>query len=209
MAQPTIRVLCVDDHRIVREGIVLVLGLHPDLHVIASAATGEEAVALFEQHRPDVTVMDLRLPRMSGVDAIEAIRRIDPVARIIALTVHQGDEDIYRALAAGASAYLLKDVLSDDLVSSIRKAHRGESDVTPMVAESLSKRAQFVPLTRREVEILKCISQGLRNKEISVALGIVPETVHVHLKSIFVKLDVHDRTEAVCVGLRRGIIHIP
>jgi two-component system, NarL family, response regulator len=204
-----IRVLCVDDHRIVREGIALIIGRQPDMKVVGSAATGEEAVELFERHRPDITLMDLQLGSMSGVEAIRAIRQQDAAARIVVLTMYHGDEDIHRALEAGAAAYLLKDTLSDDLIRIVREVHVG---TTPLISSDvqahLAERASRPQLTRREVQVIELISYGMRNKEIAAALGISEETAQVHVKNILAKLNVQDRTAAMNVALRRGIIHI-
>ena len=209
MAESPIRILCVDDHRIVREGIELIIAKQPDMQVSASAASGEESVALFRQHRPDVTLMDLQLGAMSGVDAIRAIRREHPDARIVVLTMFQGDEDIFRALQAGAATYLLKDTLSDDLIRVIREVHGGKHPVPPPeVAARLAERAAGPTLTPREVQVIGLIAEGMRNKEIAAALGISDETVQVHVKSIFWKLKVNDRSAAMNVALRRGIIHL-
>jgi two-component system NarL family response regulator len=204
-----IRVLCVDDHRIVREGIALIIGRQPDMTVVGSAATGEEAVTLFERHRPDITLMDLQLGSMSGVEAIRAIRRQDAAARIVVLTMYHGDEDIYRALEAGAAAYLLKDTLSDDLIRVVRDVHAGsEPLISSDVQAHLSERASRPQLTRREVQVIELIAFGMRNKEIAAALRISEETAQVHVKNILAKLDVQDRTAAMNVAIRRGIIHI-
>ena len=180
-----IRVLCVDDHRLVRDG-----------------------VALFTQLRPDITLMDLQLPVMSGLQALREIKRADANARVIILTMYRGDEDIYRALSAGAATYLLKDTVSDDLISVIREVHAGKRPIGPEVQARLDERAEHPPLTDREVEVLQLVYRGQRNKEIAKALLISEETVRVHLKNVFAKLDVTDRTAAVNVALRRGIIHV-
>ena len=208
MTNPRIRVLCVDDHRIVREGIGLIIARQPDMEVVGSAATGEEAVAVFKRERPDVTLMDLQLPTMSGLEAIHAIRREDADARIIVLTMYQGDEDIHRALAAGATTYLLKDTLSDDLIRFVREVHAGRRPIRPDVKARLDERATQPTLTPREVQVMELVSEGKRNKEIAVRLGISEETVQVHLKNIFAKLKVGERTAAVNVAIRRGIVHI-
>jgi DNA-binding NarL/FixJ family response regulator len=205
---PRIRVLCVDDHRIVREGIALILSREPDMEVVGRAATGEEAVSLFARHRPDITLMDLRLKAMSGLDAICAIRRDDPTARIIVLTMYVGDEDIHQALAAGATTYLLKEGLPDDLVRTVREVYAGEHPMRADVRAKLDERAGQPVLTPREVEVLKLISRGLRNKVIATELGITETTVAVHIKNIFAKLKVNERTAAVNVAIRRGIVHI-
>jgi DNA-binding NarL/FixJ family response regulator len=207
-AQPVIRVLCVDDHEVVREGIALKLNLQQDMQVVASAATGEQAVALFERERPDVTLMDLQLPAMTGLEAIRAIRRIDPAARIVVLTMYQGEEDIYRALQAGAATYLLKGTLSNDLVRIVREVHAGGRPIPPDVAARLAARLPEFALSAREIEVVALMAEGLHNKEIATRLGISHETVRLHAKNIFAKLDVPDRTAAVTEALRRGIIHI-
>lgn len=205
---PPIRVLCVDDHRIVREGIALIIEREPDLSVVAMAATADEAVAEFRRHLPDVTLMDLRLGTSSGIDAVREIRREHPSARIVVLTMYRGDEDIHRALSAGAVTYLLKDALSDDLIRTVREVHAGGNPLGPDVKARLDERAAHRPLTPREIEVLQLVSQGKRNKEIAALLGLSVDTVPVHLKNVFAKLHVKDRTAAVHVGLRRGILHI-
>ncbi|MBI3492624.1 MAG: response regulator transcription factor [Acidobacteria bacterium] len=208
MPHPTIRVLCVDDHRLVREGIALIIGRQPDMTVVASAASGEESVELFRRHRPDITLMDLQLGAMSGAEATRRIVREDPGARIVILTMYQGDEDIYRALNAGAATYLLKDTLSDDLIRVIREVHAGQHPIHPDIEARLAQRAGLSALTQREVEVLELVSRGMRNKEIAASLGISEETAQVHLKNILSKLKVQDRSAAITVGLRRGIIHL-
>jgi two-component system NarL family response regulator len=207
MMKSRIRVLCVDDHRIVREGIGLIIARQEDMEVVGSAATGEEAVLLFKRERPDVTLMDLQLPVMSGLDAIRSIRREDAEARIIVLTMYQGDEDIHRALSAGATTYLLKDTLSDDLIRFVREVHAGRSPIRADVKARLDERAGQPTLTPREVQVMELVYEGRRNKEIGTLLGISEETVQVHLKNIFAKLKVGERTAAVNVALRRGIVH--
>jgi DNA-binding NarL/FixJ family response regulator len=209
MSRARIRLLCVDDHRVVREGIAAMIGRRSDMEVIAAAASGEEAVELFLQHRPDVTLMDLQLPGMSGVEAIRKIRDHEPHARIIVLTAYRGDEDVHRALRAGASTYLLKDSLTDDLVRMIVEVHAGRRPVPPDVQALLSMRTESASLSPREVEVLQRIGEGMQNKEIAFALGISEDTVKVHVKKILSKLHVDDRTAAVTVALRRGIIHLP
>lgn len=203
-----VRVLCVDDHRILREGIALIISQQPDMEVVGSAGTGEDGVALFTSLRPDVTLMDLQLPTMSGLDAIRAIRRQDAGARIVVLTMFNGDEDIFRALDMGASTYLLKDTLSDDLIRVIREVHAGGHPLDANVRTRLDMRTQQTSLTPREVEVLELVYRGQRNKEIATSLDISEETVRVHLKNVFAKLGVNDRTGAVNVALRRGIIHV-
>jgi DNA-binding NarL/FixJ family response regulator len=205
---PRIRVLCVDDHRIVREGLSLIIGRQPDMDVVGLAASGEEAVELFLRLTPDVTLMDLQLGAMGGVEAIRVIRHHQPGARIVVLTMYQGDEDIYRALEAGAATYLLKDTLSDDLVRVVRQVHAGDHPIMPHVEARLAERAAGPTLTRREVQVIELISQGMRNREIAASLGISEETAHVHVRNILAKLRVKDRSGAINVALRRGIIHI-
>jgi DNA-binding NarL/FixJ family response regulator len=206
--ESAIRVMCVEDHRIVRDGIAFIINHEPDMEVVGSCATGEEAVALYKACRPDVTLMDLRLGATSGVDAIRAIRQEDPEARIVVLTMYEGDEDIYRAHQAGATTYLLKDTLSADLIRVVREVHQGERPVVPAVQARLAQRAGMATLTSREIEVLQLISQGLRNKEIGATLGITEGTVQIHVKNIFSKLHVNDRTGAVQVAVRRGLIHL-
>ena len=208
MTTSKIRLLCVDDHRVVREGLSSMIGRQPDMEVVALAATGEQAVELFRQHRPDVTLMDLQLPTMSGLDAIKAIRREDPHASVIVLTMYHGEEDIFRALEAGAATYLLKDSISDDLTTMIRDVYEGGRPIPPNIAKVLATRATQALLSAREVEVVQLIAQGLRNKEIATALHITEETAKVHVRRVFAKLDVNDRTAAVRVALRRGIIHL-
>jgi two-component system NarL family response regulator len=203
-----IRVQCVDDHALVRDGISLKINLEPDMTVVASAATGEQAVALFAEHRPDVTLLDLQLPAMSGLEALREIRTIDPNARVIVLTMYQGEEDIYRALQAGAATYLLKGTLSDDLIRIVRAVHAGERPIPPDVAAKLAAREPRAALTAREIEVVTLMATGMQNKEIAAALHISHETVRLHAKNIFAKLQVPDRTAAVIDALRRGIIHL-
>jgi DNA-binding NarL/FixJ family response regulator len=208
LAKGKIRILCVDDHRLVLAGLALMIGRQPDMELIASAATGEEAITLFRLHRPDITLMDLQLPVMSGLEAIRVIRHEAPEARIVVLTMYNGDEDIHRALRAGASTYLLKDMLSDDLMRVIREVHTGQHALQPDVQVRLDQRATRPILTPREVQVTELIGRGLRNKEIAAELGISEETVQVHVKSILAKLGVNDRTAAVTVAMRRGIFHL-
>jgi DNA-binding NarL/FixJ family response regulator len=208
MTGTTIRVLCVDDHPLVREGITLKIHSQLDMEVIGSAATGEEGLELFRRLRPHVTLMDLQLPTMSGLDAIKAIRSEDPGALIVVLTMYQGDEDIHRALTAGATTYLLKSILSDELVGTVRAVFAGGHPMPADVASRLADRASHPPLTPREMAVVTHIAQGERNKEIAARLRISEDTVEAHIKNIFTKLEVRDRTAAVTVALRRGIIHV-
>ena len=209
MSNPhSIRVLCVDDHRIVREGLALIIGRQPDMVVVGAASSGEEAVEMFARFKPDITLMDLNLRGMSGLDAIRAIRRHDARARLIVLTMHNGEEYIHRSLEAGAASYVLKDTLSDNLVGTIRDVYEGRHSLTPDVEARLAERAGNAHLTPREVQVIELISQGMRNKEIAATLGISFETAQVHVKNILAKLKVQDRTAAVSVAVRRGIIQL-
>ena len=203
-----IRVLCVDDHPLVREGVARKIGRQPDMKVIGAATTGEEAVELYKRYRPDVVLMDLQLPQMQGLRAIELIRQHDADARIIVLTMYGGDEDIYRSIQAGAASYLLKDSLSNDLIDTVRAVYRGERPIPADVASRLAMRAGQAGLSPREIEVLELIALGKRNKEIGDTLGITQETVQTHIKRLFTKLDVHDRTAAVMVALSRGFVHM-
>jgi DNA-binding NarL/FixJ family response regulator len=208
MPAKRIRILCVDDHRLMREGIARIIGLQPDMEVIAQASDGEEAVEQFHAHNPDVTLMDMQLPRMNGVDAIRAIRHERPDARIVVLTIYHGDEDIHRAIQAGAVGYLLKDAVPDDLIHVIREVHAGNRVIPPEIAAALEARANQPSLTFRELQVLELLATGKRNKEIAAELGISSDTASAHIKSIFSKFQVHDRTAALAEALRRGIIHI-
>ena len=187
---PPIRVLCIDDHPLLREGVARKIERQPDMAVVDTAGTGQEAVMLYLRHRPDIVLMDLQLPGMGGLQAIEAIRREDPNAKIIVLTISGGDEDIFRAIRAGAASYLLKSSLSQDLIATIRRVVDGERPMPPEVAERLAAREGQSGLSTREIEILELIAKGLRNKEIASALGIGQETVQTHIKRLFVKLHV-------------------
>jgi DNA-binding NarL/FixJ family response regulator len=205
-----IRLLCVDDHAIVREGLAALIRVHEDMELVGAAASGEEAIVMFHRHRPDITLVDLRLGSdgLSGLDVIRAIRSEDAAARIVVLTMYQGDEDIHRALEAGATTYLGKDTLWEELAQVIRRVHGGEHPTSAAVEEQLAKRATEEVLTDREVEVMQLVAQGMRNKEIGARLGISELTVQVHVKNILVKLHVNDRAAAINVAARRGIIHI-
>jgi DNA-binding NarL/FixJ family response regulator len=204
----TIRVLTADDHAILRAGLAAMIANEADMTIAAEATDGVEAVALYAEHRPDVVLMDLRMPRLDGVAAIRAIRATDAGARIVALTTYEGDTDIHRALSAGACAYLLKDVLVAELISTIRRAAAGQRVIPAAVARTLAEYTPRVELTDREVEILRLVAKGLRNREIARVVGRTEGTVKVHLKHILEKLGVDDRTEAVTLALQRGIIHL-
>jgi len=202
-------VLCVDDHRLMREGIARIVAVHPDMEVVAQASNGDQAVAQFLMHRPDVTLMDLRLPVMDGTEAIRVIRRHDETARIVVLTTYQGDEDIHWAFQAGAMGYLLKDSIPDDLIHVIREVYAGRRVVPPEIQQVLEQRASQPVLTLRERQVLELLARGMRNKEIAATLGITLDTIGAHVKSIYSKLNVHDRTAALGEALRRGVVHIP
>ncbi len=209
MSTTRIRVLCVDDHWIVREGIAALINQEPDMEVAASAATGEEGLVLFRKHQPDVVLMDLQLPGQSGLETIQAIKREAPGARIIVLTTYQGEEDIFRALQEGAATYLLKDSLFDDLANRIREVRSGAAaQLPPDVVARLEERRGHKILSARELEVIELIARGLRNKEIAGELGISEETVVVHIRHMFAKLGVNDRTSALGVAVRRGLVHL-
>jgi DNA-binding NarL/FixJ family response regulator len=191
-----------------REGIVRILGLHSDVTVVAQASTGQEAVEQFLLHRPDVTLMDLQLPGMTGLQAIGAIRVADPGARIVVLTMYQGDEDIYRALQAGAAGYLLKDTVPEDLIRVVHEVHEGKQSIPPDILAKVEARMSHRVLTVRELQVLELLGRGMRNKEVALQLSISEDTARAHIKSIFIKLNVHDRTAALSEALRRGLIHI-
>jgi DNA-binding NarL/FixJ family response regulator len=204
----SIRVLAVDDHDVVRTGIKAIVANQSDMSVVAEAADGTDAVAMYDQHAPDVVLMDLRMPRMDGIAAIRAIVAAHPEARVVALTSYEGDADIYRALDAGACGYLIKDMTGPEVVAAIRTAAAGKRVIPPSVAGRLAEFTPRVDLTPREVEVLRLAAKGLRNRDIARVLGRTEETVKVHLKHIMAKLEVEDRTEAVTLGLQRGIIHL-
>jgi DNA-binding NarL/FixJ family response regulator len=207
-ANGSIRVLVADDHPVVRTGLTAVLVQQPDLELVAEAENGERAVALYRQHRPDVCLMDLRMPVMDGVEAIRIITTEFPTARILALTTYEGDADIRRALEAGARGYLLKDMLLTDVIRAVRAVHRGERVIPNAVAARLAEFPERSDLTERELEVLQLVARGLSNKQAARAIGRTDETVKIHLKNVFTKLGVADRTEAVTVALTRGLIHL-
>lgn len=208
MSNP-IRLLTVDDHPIYRGGLSALIAAYPDFELVAQAANGREAIDAFHAHRPDVTLMDLSMPVMGGVDAIAAIVGAFPDARIIALTAWDGDADIHRALAAGARGYLLKDMVPEDVAHAIRRVHAGMRAIPSVIAETLADSTPRVDLTEREVEVLTQMAEGMSNKEIGAALGCTEATVKVHVLHIFQKLGADDRTGAVTIALKRGIIHLP
>jgi DNA-binding NarL/FixJ family response regulator len=209
LASPaTIRILSVDDHDLVRKGIAAILATEPDLELVAQANEGREAIHLFRQYSPDVTLMDLRLPDCSGIEATREIRREFPEAKIIALTSYDGDQDIYRALEAGVRGYLLKEMVHTEVVRAIRIVFSGRRFIPSEVTQQLNGFFPEVALTRREVEVLSLVARGFGNKEIGDVLGTAPGTVKAHVQSILSKLSAKDRTHAVTIALRRGIIHL-
>ncbi|HYR84260.1 MAG TPA: response regulator transcription factor [Terriglobia bacterium] len=206
--QTRIRILCVDDHPLLRQGIAAIINNQPDMLLIAEASTGTEAIQKFREHRPDVTLMDLRLPDMSGVDSLIAIRADMPEARIIMLTTFEGDVEIQRALVAGARAYMLKSMPPKELVDVIRQVQAGKKRIPTEIATHLAEHLSDEALTDREIEVLKHIAGGNRNRDIAERLFISEETVKVHIKHIMEKLGASDRTQAVAIAVRRGIIQL-
>ena len=201
-------ILCVDDHPLVRKGIAAILANEKDMKLIAEAGSGAEAVEAFRKFHPDVTLMDLRMPGVDGIEATKEIRKIDPEAKIIALTSYDGDQEIYRALEAGVRGYILKESVHTEIVRAIRVVQSGKRLMPPEVAERLSEHFPQVALTPREIEVLQHVAKGLGNKEIGVRLGTAAGTVKMHLQNILSKLGASDRTHAVTLAIRRGIIHI-
>lgn len=206
MTAEPIRVLVVDDHNVVRQGLVALLKVVEGLEVVGEAADGVEAIAQFRKQRPAITLIDLRLPRMGGVEVIQRLRLEEPQARFIVLTTYDGDEDIYRALKAGAKAYLLKGMTTDELVTAIRAVHAGKSHIPPAIAERLAERVGSEDLTQRELDVLEQIVNGKSNKEIGNELDISEATVKTHINSLLSKLGVTDRTQAATAAIRRGIV---
>lgn len=202
----SIRVLIADDHSVVRRGLAAIINMEEDAIVVGQAGDGAEAIELWRQLRPDVVLMDLRMPRMEGVEAIRRIRAEDPEAGIIVLTTFDHDEDIYAGLRAGAKAYLLKDVEPEELFRCIRAVHAGEAYLQSKVAVKLAQRVHEEPLTEREEQILKLLAEGKSNRAIGQVLHITESTVKSHLKSLFVKLDVTSRAEAIALAARRGLV---
>jgi two-component system NarL family response regulator len=208
MSDNKIRIVVIDDQAVVRQGFVSLINTVVDMEVIAEGTNGQQAIDLYREHKPDIMLIDLRMPVLSGVEAIAAIRREFPGARIIVLTTYDGDEDIYRSLQAGAQGYLLKDVFFEDLEEAIRKVHAGSRRIPSVVAERLAERMSGSDLTGRELEVLQQIVAGKSNKEIGTHLSISEATVKSHINNILSKLGVSDRTQAATTALQRGIVHL-
>jgi DNA-binding NarL/FixJ family response regulator len=206
VTKETIRVLVVEDHNVVRQGLVALLNLVEGIQVVGEAADGEEAVAQFRSHHPDVTLIDLRLPKLSGVEVIQRVRSEMPQARFVVLTTYDGDEDIYRALKGGAKAYLLKGMTTEELITTIRAVHSGRSHIPAAIAERLAERMGTEDLTPRESQVLEQIVSGKSNKEIATELAITEATVKTHINTLLGKLGVEDRTQAATAAIRRGIV---
>jgi len=203
-----IRILVAEDHLVARVGVSTIVNMQPDMTVVAEASNGQQAVDLYRQHLPDVALLDIRMPVMTGVEAATAIRKDFPHAHMIALTTYGGDEDIRRALAAGVQAYLTKDVLHDELIKAIRAVNSGHTYLPAAVAASLAAQMPRPDLSARELQVLELIVQGLANKQIAYSLGIAEHTVKNHVKNILSKLGVQDRTQAATAAIQRGIIHL-
>ncbi|HJQ26931.1 MAG TPA: response regulator transcription factor [Blastocatellia bacterium] len=203
-----IRILVADDYLVVRKGLVTVINSQPDMVVVAEAMNGRQAVEMFQQHEPDILLIDLRMPLMSGLEAVKAIRQQWADARIIVLTMYDGDEDIYRAFQAGARAYLLKDMVGEQMLTAIREVYAGRRHIPPEIGARLAERMPLSELTAREVEVLSLIVKGLTNSEIAGVLKISKGTVKIHVNNIYGKLGVNDRTQATTTALQRGIVHL-
>jgi len=203
-----IRVMAVDDHPLLRDGISALIGNQTDMELVAEASTGREALDLFRTHHPDITLMDLQMPEMNGIDTISAIRGEFPDARIIMLTTHAGDVQVSRALKAGARGYLLKALLRKELLDTIRAVHAGHKRVSPEVATEIAEHATDDALTPREADVLRLVARGNANKAIAAQLSLTEETVKSHIRSILAKLGANDRTHAVAIGVKRGIIEL-
>jgi DNA-binding NarL/FixJ family response regulator len=208
MNDPLIRILTVDDHPLLRQGIAAIINSQPNFQLIAEAANGREGIQKFKEHVPDVTLMDLRLPDMSGIDAVSVIRSGSPEARIIMLTTFEGDVEIQRALAAGAFGYLLKSMPPKDLIDAIRQVHGGKKRIPAEVAARLAEHLADEMLTEREIDVLRHVAGGNRNRDIAERLFISEETVKVHIRHIMEKLGASDRTEAIAIAVRRGIVQL-
>ena len=206
MTDALTRVLIADDHLIVRLGLVTLINNQPDMQVVAEAANGQEAIELSRVHHPDVILMDLRMPGLSGDEVIAAVREADPAARIVVLTIHKGDEAVYQALRAGADGYLLKDVPGREIVEAIRAVRAGGQCIPPAIAAQLAGRLRKAELSPREIEVLKLIAHGLSNKEVANQLGVTEATAKKHMTGVLAKLGAKDRTHALRLGIERGII---
>ncbi len=203
-----IKVLVVDDHPIVRVGIAAIINARPDMMTVAQAESAEEAIILFEQHLPDITLMDLRLPKMSGVEAIRIIRRRHPKACFVVLTTYEGDEDIYQAIEAGARAYVIKGMPHEALTDALRRVHAGGRFLPPPVSRALASRTPNSDLSSREREVLSLLARGCTNKDIAAELGITVATVKCHISVVMMRLQAKDRTQAVVTALQRGLVHL-
>jgi len=203
-----VRILLVDDHPVVREGLAAIINRQPDMLIVAEASNGQEAVDLHREHHPDISLIDLRMPVMNGVDAIKVIRKENSRSRFIVLTTYDGDEDIYRALQAGAQGYLLKDMFREELLAAIRSVNAGQRSIPAAIATRLAERIAGNELTPREVEVLRLIAAGNSNKEIANSLEITEGTVKGHVNNILSKLAVTDRTQAVTTAIQRGIVQL-
>jgi DNA-binding NarL/FixJ family response regulator len=203
-----IRLLIADDHALILEGLAATIGRQEDMTVVAKASDGREAVELWKRHRPDVSLLDLRMPRLNGVGVIKEVRDLDVSARVIVQTIYDTDEEIYQAIRAGAKGYLLKDATLEELLDSIRRVHAGETCISPALGAKLASRMSGEPLTSREVDVLKLLARGRSNKEIAADLSISETTVKTHMRSIFSKLNVMSRTEAIAAANRRGLTQL-
>jgi DNA-binding NarL/FixJ family response regulator len=203
-----VRVMSIDDHPLLREGIAAIINNQADMTLIASAATGAEGIRTFRELQPDITLVDLRLPDLSGIEVISAIRAENPAARLIVLTTFEGDVEIQRALKAGASGYLLKSMPPKQIVDTIRTVLAGKKGIPPQIASQIAEHLAEESLSQREMEVLRCVAEGNRNRDIAELLHISEETVKVHLKHVMEKLGASDRTQAVAIAVRRGVIHL-
>jgi two-component system NarL family response regulator len=206
--RPPIRVLVADDHQVVRVGLRAIIDAEPDMEVVAEAADAAGAIASFRAHRPDVALLDLRMPGMSGPHMIAEIRRLESTARIVVITTYDADEDVFRAVQAGARGFLLKDTFTEGILEAIRAVHAGRRLIDPQVAARLMDRISEPSLTAREISVLQLVARGMTNKEIGIAGSMSEETVKAHLKHVFAKLDVTDRTEAALLAVQRGLIRL-
>jgi DNA-binding NarL/FixJ family response regulator len=208
MTTSPIRVLCIDDHALVREGVTALINRQVDMQVIAEASSGSDGIEQFRLHQPDVSLVDLRLPDISGIEVIVRILGEKPTARILVVSSSEGDVDIHRALSAGAIGYVLKGMPREALLQAIRRVHRGDKAIPPEVAAAVAAHLTDEPLTRREIEVLTVVATGAHNRAIAATLGIAEDTVKMHIKSIMAKLGAEDRTAAVTTAIKRGVIHL-